>query len=184
MNESTRQSTLNPRLVLVVLFVLFLAPVLVAIVMNSRWVEWQPEPTKNYGELITPVVAVPAGLRELLPADQWILLAAFPECSAKCTRDIDHFERIDRALGRHGESLAPVLVLDAATPTDLPAHVEVIADGGVWRAFLAELNHESGSVVLIDPLGNLMMSFPRDFDASAMKDDLERLIKYSRFEAS
>ena len=35
-------------------------------------------------------------------------------------------------------------------------------------------------IYLVDPLGNLMMRFPRDPDPSKMIKDLQRLLKYSR----
>jgi hypothetical protein len=35
-------------------------------------------------------------------------------------------------------------------------------------------------VYLVDPLGNLMLRFPRDPDPSGMIKDLQRLLKYSR----
>ena len=36
-------------------------------------------------------------------------------------------------------------------------------------------------IYVVDPLGNLMMRFPRDPDPSRMIKDLQRLMKYSRF---
>jgi hypothetical protein len=36
-------------------------------------------------------------------------------------------------------------------------------------------------IYLVDPLGNLMMRFPRDPDPSKMIKDLQRLLRYSRF---
>ena len=35
-------------------------------------------------------------------------------------------------------------------------------------------------IYLVDPLGNLMMRFPRDPDPARMIKDLKRLLKYSR----
>ena len=35
-------------------------------------------------------------------------------------------------------------------------------------------------IYLVDPLGNVMMRFPRDADPSRMIKDLQRLLKYSR----
>ncbi len=35
-------------------------------------------------------------------------------------------------------------------------------------------------IYLVDPLGNLMMRFPRDPDPSRMVKDLQRLLKASR----
>ena len=184
MNEPTRETRLNPRLVLVILFAVFLAPVIVAVILNSRWVDWQPEPTRNHGQLIAPVVAAPAALREALPAgDRWILLTTLTECTAECTRMIDEFDRIDRALGHRGEELVPVIALDAGSPANVPNRVAVIADEGRWRRFLEGLDRSPGTIFVMDPLGNLMLSFPPDHDPSEIKDDLERLIKYSRFEA-
>jgi hypothetical protein len=36
-------------------------------------------------------------------------------------------------------------------------------------------------IYVVDPLGNLMMRFPRDPDPSRVIKDLQRLMKYSRF---
>ncbi|MNC92394.1 hypothetical protein D3C83_88130 [compost metagenome] len=35
-------------------------------------------------------------------------------------------------------------------------------------------------IYLLDPLGNLVLRYPRDADPSRMKKDLERLLKVSR----
>ena len=35
-------------------------------------------------------------------------------------------------------------------------------------------------IYLVDPLGNLMLRFPRDPDPSRMIKDLQRLLRYSR----
>ena len=35
-------------------------------------------------------------------------------------------------------------------------------------------------IFLVDPLGNLMMRFPREPDPSRVRKDLERLLRYSR----
>jgi hypothetical protein len=38
----------------------------------------------------------------------------------------------------------------------------------------------SDRIYLVDPLGNLMMSYPGDADATGMKKDLQRLLKVSQ----
>ena len=35
-------------------------------------------------------------------------------------------------------------------------------------------------IYLVDPLGNLMLRFPKDADPNRMKKDIERLLKTSR----
>jgi hypothetical protein len=37
----------------------------------------------------------------------------------------------------------------------------------------------AGHIYVVDPLGNLMMRYPRDPDPSKMLQDLQRLLKYS-----
>ena len=48
--------------------------------------------------------------------------------------------------------------------------------GAAFPAAGAITNH----IYVIDPLGNLMMRFPRDPDPSRMLEDLQRLLKVSR----
>jgi hypothetical protein len=45
--------------------------------------------------------------------------------------------------------------------------------------FSAEFNVAGGQVYLVDPLGNLMMSYPTNTDAKALFSDLKRLLKNS-----
>ena len=167
------------RSTIVLLVLLFLAPVVAAVFLNSRWSDFRPEASRNYGLLVQPVVPVADGLRELLPADEWVLLAMPPRCEDGCRELADLLERVDRALGRHGESLQPIIV--SAQPGPMPPHVMTMGPSVELR----ELQQQaSGSpLVLIDPLGNLMMRYPDDFDPAGVIDDLERLLRYSRFSA-
>jgi hypothetical protein len=43
--------------------------------------------------------------------------------------------------------------------------------------FSAEFDASKGNVFLVDPLGNLMMSYPDKFDPKGLRSDLARLIK-------
>ena len=77
------------RWTLLLLFVLFLAPVVVAILMHSNWWDFEPRQTRNHGTLIEPAMELPeplaAALRESGAAGMWTLLLAAPEgCEAEC----------------------------------------------------------------------------------------------------
>jgi hypothetical protein len=52
------------------------------------------------------------------------------------------------------------------------------ASAAVISAFPAERDPED-HIYLIDPLGNLMLRFPKDAEPTRMKKDLERLLKVS-----
>jgi len=45
--------------------------------------------------------------------------------------------------------------------------------------FASEFNVAKGRVYLVDPLGNLMMSYPADMNPKGMQTDLKKLLKNS-----
>jgi hypothetical protein len=45
--------------------------------------------------------------------------------------------------------------------------------------FSSEFDANKGNVFLVDPLGNLMMSYPDKFDPKGLRSDLTRLLKNS-----
>jgi hypothetical protein len=45
--------------------------------------------------------------------------------------------------------------------------------------FAAKFNIAGGQVYLVDPLGNLMMSYPESMDPKGLFSDLKRLLKNS-----
>lgn len=181
MSERGTPDQTRSRLILLGLLALFLAPLLAAVLLNSRWVDWQPPAARNYGTLVEPVVALPETLRGRLPAPgHWTLLAVMRSCEARCAGDLDRFDRIDRALGRHGEELEPVLVTDEPPGAD-PGAVTLLAGTAAWVDFLDQRLAGPQAVYLVDPRGNVMMRFPARYDAGAVRRDLERLLKYSRF---
>jgi hypothetical protein len=51
--------------------------------------------------------------------------------------------------------------------------------GGLAAAFPAD-GRSADHLYLVDPLGNLVLRYPRDADPSRMKKDLTRLLKVSR----
>ncbi|MEM7705472.1 MAG: hypothetical protein AAF358_07980 [Pseudomonadota bacterium] len=173
------------RWVLGLIFALFLAPIVAALFLNSRLSDWQPSATKNYGELIMPVVPLgevfnalddqrPADADELPP---WRLI--WPRagtCDASCQAQVDVLTRIKQTLGRHQDKLQ-ILVTD------------VQAAGGGVDAALSQTLHtafrtrelSADGLYLVDPLGNAMMYYPPEPDATGLRKDLDRLIRHSKF---
>jgi hypothetical protein len=94
--------------------------------------------------------------------------------------------QVRRALGKDMLRVERLwIVTDAAVPpTALLAAIEgtqvAPMDAGLAAAFPAERSL-ADHIYLVDPLGNLMMRFPRDPDPSRMIQDLQRLLKLSRF---
>jgi len=155
---------------------------------------WAPGTTGNYGELLAPVAVPDSALTDLegrslkLSAlrGRWVLIAFdAAACDAYCERKLYFLRQSRRALGPDMQRVERVWVLtDAATPAPaLLAAIEgthvVRATGALGEAFPAP-HTVADHIYLVDPLGNLMMRFPRDPDPGLIIKDLRRLLKYSR----
>ena len=134
----------------------------------------------NYGELITPrPVAGP--LQPL--RGKWVLVTFdAAACDAACERKLYFVRQVRRAQGKEAERIERLWVItDAGKPRP-----EVLAaiEGSHLSSEARTLDFpgERGRhVYLVDPLGNLMMRFPPEPDPKKTIQDLQRLLKYSRF---
>ena len=137
---------------------------------------WAPGKTANYGELIEPR---PLALEPLAPLrGKWVLVSADAAgCDAYCERKLYFMRQVRRAQGKEMDRVARLwLVSGAGEPRpELLAAIE-----GTRVARLADPSIAREHIYLVDPLGNLMLRFPRDPDPSRMIRDLQRLLKYSR----
>ncbi|MEM9301459.1 MAG: hypothetical protein AAGE01_05075 [Pseudomonadota bacterium] len=182
--DSNAPSNLRSRLTLLAIVALFLAPVLAAVFLQSRMSDYAPEASRAYGELVSPVVALPDPARAALPdAQAWTLVVPPAACAEACTELLDLLGRLDRALGRHADEVAELVFFDGTPPAGEGAAVASPVPPA-WQALLVEQGWADAGAILVDPLGNVMMRYPVDFDPSRMKRDLERLLKYSKFNES
>jgi hypothetical protein len=167
----------SPRLKLLALFVACAAPfVLGWAAWTFRWGTGSPG---NYGELITPRPLSASPFAEL--RGKWVLVSFdAPACDAYCERKLYFMRQVRTAQGKDQARIERLWVLtDAGTPrAELVTAIEgtVIRRGSANGFPGAPTDH----VYLVDPLGNLMMRFPRDPDPSRMLKDLQRLLRYSR----
>ena len=137
---------------------------------------WTPGAPSNYGELIDPPRPV-AGVR-----GKWTLVAFdAAACDAHCEKKLYYMRQVRRAQGKHMDRVERLWVLtDAGKPrAELLAAIEgtrILSNADVKGFEARAVDH----IYLVDPLGNLMMRFPRDADPTRMIKDLQRLLKYAR----
>ena len=156
---------------------------------------WQPRARMNYGELIEPRPLSDAELRlpdggVLRPSQlrgKWVLLQIDSgTCDDGCRRKLVYMRQARLALGKDADRVERVWLLsDAAAPapTLLREHeglrVARAPDEAFLRQFPATRN-PADYIYVVDPLGSVMLRFPRDPDARRMLSDLARLLKASR----
>lgn len=181
---------------LYLLLVVCLAPVLAS---YTAYYLVPPSGRTNYGALIEPQRPLPALTLSRLdgtpvPARSlrgaWVMVQVAPSaCDAACEKKLWQMRQVRLTTGRDADRVQRVwLVVDDGP---LPAPVMREYDGTQFlraradevAAYLA-LPDEPGArlddhIWLIDPLGNLMMRWPKDADPNRMKKDLIKVLKAS-----
>ena len=156
---------------------------------------WPPAHTVNYGELLAPR---PLPDPKLVLADgtpfqfsslkgKWVLaIVDAAACDPWCERKLLYMRQLRLTQGKDMERIERTwLISDSATPraeavTAYPGTWLIRAAGSSLLERFPAARAPADHIYLIDPLGNLMMRYPRDPDPQRMIKDLTRLLKASR----
>lgn len=156
---------------------------------------WRPERLANYGELIRQASLAEVTVRsrgggELRFADlrgKWVfLMADSGACDAHCRRKLYYMRQIRLTQGKDQERIERLwLITDDVAPAAAIDHeyrgtLRVAPATADFVSRLPAPGSVRDHIYLVDPLGNLMMRFPRDLDPNRMKKDVARLISLSR----
>ena len=137
----------------------------------------------NYGELIEPRTLSGPPFAEL--RGKWLLVTFdAAACGADCEKKLYFMRQIRRAQGKELDRVERLWVItDAGSPRpELLVAIEGtrLAKASPWSAAFPHDGNPADHIYVVDPLGNLMMRFPRDPDPSKMLKDLQRLLKVSQ----
>ncbi|MDB5838139.1 MAG: putative transrane protein [Herminiimonas sp.] len=159
----------------------------------------KPQGRTNYGELLDPrAYPIPAlGSTGLdgnpLGLDaykgKWIMLQVNDaDCQKPCQKKLYEMRQLRLTQGKEMERIERVWLIS----DDKPLETTIMREYDGTRLLRAKpemlkawLPVEPGTIAadhlyLIDPLGNLMMRFPKDADPNKIKKDLSKLLKASR----
>lgn len=160
----------------------------------------KPEGRTNYGELIDPrafpippalgttsLDGKPAGLNDY--KGKWIMMQiADADCQDPCRKRLHDMRQLRLAQGKDMDRIERVWLVTDAKPLEtmlmreydgthmLRARPDAVKSWLPVDAGTAPSDH----IYMIDPLGNLMMRFPKDADPNKMKKDIAKLLKASR----
>jgi hypothetical protein len=144
---------------------------------------WPAGHAGNYGELIAPPRVLSGPPLDALRG-KWVLVSFDAAgCDAYCEKKLYFMRQVRRGQGKDMERIERLwLLTDAAAPRpELLAAIEgtrvVRSNADLTKSFPG---NPPDHIYLVDPLGNLMMRFPRDPDPTRFIKDLQRLLKYSR----
>jgi hypothetical protein len=158
----------------------------------------KPTGRTNYGDLLDPrQYPIPAlnstaldGKPESLDAykGKWLMLQAAPgDCAQACKDQLVAMRQLRLMQGKAMDRVERVWLITDATPLDTVL-MRVVDGTRFLRADAAAVAkwlpvEQGGNVAdhiyVIDPLGNLMMRFPKNADPAKVKKDLAKLLKAS-----
>ena len=160
----------------------------------------KPEGRTNYGALLDPrAYPIPAALGtaslEGKPValddykGKWIMLqVSDADCQEPCRKRLHDMRQLRLAQGKDMDRIERVWLITDDKPLETILMREydgthmLRAKPDALKAWLPadEGTVPADHIYMIDPLGNLMMRFPKDADPNKMKKDISKLLKASR----
>lgn len=156
---------------------------------------YQPDGRVNYGELMADrqlpdaVLKLTDGKTFALSQlrGKWLFVTVDDAaCNAYCEKKLWQIRQVRKTQGKYPERIERVwLVTGGGQPaprlrTEYEGTWMVDAASSAVLDALPYAGARIDHIYLVDPLGNLVLRYPRDADPSRMRKDLERLLKVSR----
>lgn len=203
-SDTFSQPAVSHRLVVLGLILAFVLPLFFAYVVFYDH-KFLPQDTTNNGHLILPPMPVdslafftPQGqLTDLKPFHgRWLLAYVAPRfCNKTCQSQVHFMRQINIALGKDRDRLSRLFI----TRDAYPEGAEVYALGDNYPGMHILLAKESqlspfkmalrqnlavplrqDHLFIVDPLGNLMMSYAGDAAPKSVLKDLKKLLRISQ----
>lgn len=161
---------------------------------------WRPAGGAQHGELIDPARPLPqvelttaAGTRtgpDFLRGDWHLVYVGSGDCPEPCRASLVKARQVRLALDKDVNRVSRVFLYSGELgaheylATEHPDLASVSIDGPGGGALLAAFPEDlaprsSERLYLVDPLGNLLMSYSPDAPPRSVLDDLERLLRLS-----
>jgi hypothetical protein len=120
---------------------------------------------------------------------KWVLVTIDSgRCDAYCRQKLVYMRQVRLAQGKDAGRIERAwLITDEAAPDAalIASHVGILLLRAAGSDFLARFPAErsrADHIYVVDPLGNLMMRYPRNADPRRMLKDVARLLRHSKWQ--
>lgn len=178
------------RLTLLTIALIFALPIAVSMYFYFSDGGWRPGENTQKGDLVMPprTFAATPLTQEASPAvfrEVWTLLVPAGEnCDAACEDALAKIRQLRLWLGPKVGRVQLVLLAETADVLSAQSVAEhpklIIADPELSEDFRRAVgDYNNGQIFLVDPLGNLMMSYKSGVDMGDIRKDLGHLLRIS-----
>ena len=184
------------KLTLIGIFVLFMGPVLLVMLMRSQWWDYQPGGLKNHGHLVQPPLQLALEKSSAIERKWLVLYVLEQPCEEVCLNEVTALRQIHKAAGRRAENLEVVLLSSSIFEKQLTTQLdsiypdfELLSDTegkaldtliSVNEAMQAGQNgFEQVRTYVVDPNFNVVLAYRVDADPNDLHKDLKRLLKWA-----
>ena len=196
---------LPPRMILLLIVTLFVLPLALAWMMFTGSIPYKSENTRNLGQLVIPMV--PLDWSGVVTAEGssatdslggfWVILYAMPaSCTKPCQDLVTKLRQVHLASGQNLDRIKIALLLrskpGASMANDLlgiyPRFKLLSHPAQNFSSALGQAGSNSSgkdkdpAIYLVDPLGNIMMTYNGDDGPSKLNKDLTRLLTWSKLD--
>jgi hypothetical protein len=186
MSESQANATRSGRLKLVLIMLVFLAPIVAAGILTLS--NWQPQgkgngqpilPQRSFESVRVDVAGKPWAWRDSEPRLTLVVLPG-PACAVECLKTLALMRNARIVLNRNADRLRLLYVGATPTTADAQAVMADYAIGSGGEATFAPFRPttpDTVSAVLVESNATALAWYPAGFDPSGLRKDLQKVIR-------
>jgi len=185
----------NNRTKFIALILLMLSPVVASVILHN--IKFRPDSTVNYGELLE-VKAIHGQAHEIenntifrerqLHGKWSFVMIDSGNCEEYCQKKLYQMRQVRLAQNTEKDRINRIWFIDDQIVPNQEIKKEfegtvllTVNDSEFLDQFPA-VSSKKDHIYVIDPMGNLMMRYPRDANPSKMANDIKLLLKLSHLE--
>jgi cytochrome oxidase Cu insertion factor (SCO1/SenC/PrrC family) len=184
MIEPKTMTKRKPTLLLIFLFIIFFLPMLLAWLQYSQKYSFSTG-LANHGKLINPPFPISElQIDHLQQRGKWLMLLFNPgSCTTTCQQDLYQMRQIRIAMGADMDRLQRIILTDQTVDPQLTKLLQTEFAG--TSHLVVNPKHavqilQKYTLYLVDPHGNIMMSYQSNANPKDIFKDLQRLLKVSQ----
>ncbi len=172
---------LRPYFILVWLMLIFIGPLVVAVVLYSQHPAWLTQVTLNKGQLLSPPLDFNTLKKNVIfkssRQNRWqILYLSNTNCKQPCQQRLHHLTQVILALGKNSDQVSAILIqINLASKIKNNNISHYLISTYEYQRFFTTKKLATGYYI-VDPRGKIILYYPNNASAEDLYKDLTHLL--------